>query len=92
MKRQSTVVIAIIVFLVFFIPLASSDPDGLERVVENFGVEEQAPFWHGIMPDYTISAVEDPYVSTLIAGVAGVILVLLAGLAVERAITSKNQA
>ncbi|MGB9915381.1 MAG: PDGLE domain-containing protein [Candidatus Bathyarchaeales archaeon] len=92
MKKHSAVTIAIIVFLVVFIPFASSDPDGLERVVENFGVEEQAPLWHGLMPDYTIEAVQDAYVSTLLAGIIGVLLVLLAGLAVERAMAPKKQA
>ncbi|MCX8153158.1 MAG: PDGLE domain-containing protein [Candidatus Bathyarchaeota archaeon] len=92
MKKHSAVIIAIIVFLVVFIPFASSDPDGLERVVENFGVEEQPSFWQGLMPDYKIAAVEDAYVSTLLAGVIGVLLVLLVSLAVERAIAPKNQA
>lgn len=90
MKKHSAVVIAIIVFLVVFIPFASSDPDGLERVVENFEVEEQAPFWHGLMPDYTIEAVENAYVSTLLAGVFGTLLVLITGFAVEKVITQKN--
>ncbi|MEJ5326629.1 MAG: PDGLE domain-containing protein [Candidatus Bathyarchaeia archaeon] len=90
MKKHIAIIIALIVFLVVFIPLASSDPDGLERVVENFGVEEHAPFWKGLMPDYTIEAIGDTYFSTLLAGVFGTLLVLMAGFAVEKALTQKN--
>jgi cobalt/nickel transport protein len=90
MKKHIAIIIALIVFLVVFIPLASSDPDGLERVVENFGVEEHAPLWKGLMPDYTIEAIGDTYFSTLLAGVFGTLLVLIAGFAVEKALTQKN--
>jgi len=90
MKKHLAVIAAIVVFLAVFIPLASSNPDGLERVVENFGVEEHAPFWNGLMPDYTVEAIGDAYVSTLLAGVFGTFLVLIAGFAVEKALTQKN--
>lgn len=92
MNKQSAVIIAIIVFLALFISLASSDPDGLERVVENYGVEEQPAFWHGLMPDYTIPTVENAYISTLLAGIIGVLLVLLVGLAIEKALTQESHA
>ncbi len=86
-KKHLIVIAAIMVFLAVFIPLASSNPDGLERVVENFGVEEHAPFWNGLMSDYAIAAIEDPYVSTLLAGVFGTLIVLLVGLLLGKAIT-----
>lgn len=91
MNKQSAVIIAIIVFLAVFISFASSDPDGLERVVENCGVEEQPAFWHGLMPDYTIPAVENAYISTLLAGILGVLLVLLVCFSIEKALTQKSQ-
>ena len=90
MKKHLAVVAAIMVFLAVFIPLASSNPDGLERVVETFGVEEHAPFWNGIMSDYAIAAIADPYVSTLLAGVFGTFMVLLLGFLLGKAITPKN--
>ena len=83
-------VVAIMVFLTVFIPLASSSPDGLERVVENFGVEKGAPIWNGIMSDYTIAVIADPYISTLLAGVFGTLMVLLAGFLLGKVITPKN--
>ena len=90
MNKHLTVITAIMVFLAVFIPLASSSPDGLEQVVETFGVEEHAPFWNGIMSDYAIAAIADPYVSTLLAGVFGTFLVLLAGFLLGKAITPKK--
>jgi len=91
MKKHLAVVVSIVVFLAVFIPLASSNPDGLERVAENFGVEEHAPFWNGLMSDYAIAAIGDPYVSTLLAGVLGTFMVLLAAFLLGKAITPKNR-
>jgi hypothetical protein len=90
MNKRLAVIAAILVFLAVFIPLASSSPDGLERVVENFGVAEQAPLWNGLMSDYTIAAIGNPYVSTLLAGIFGTIMVLLAGFLLGKALTPKN--
>lgn len=90
MNRYLAVVAAIMVFLAVFIPLASSNPDGLERVVENLGVAEHEPLWNGLMSDYTIAAVADPYVSTLLAGVFGTLMVLLVGFLLGKAIAPKN--
>ena len=90
MNKHFAVVAAIVVFLAVFTPLASSSPDGLERVVENFGVAEHEPFWNGIMSDYAIAAIADPYVSTLLAGVFGTFMVLLAAFLLGKAMTPKN--
>jgi hypothetical protein len=90
MNKQFTMVAAIMIFLAVFVPLASSSPDGLERVVENFGVVEQTPIWNGVMSDYAIAAITDPYVSTLLAGIFGTIMVLIAGFVLGKAITPKK--
>jgi hypothetical protein len=90
MNKHLAVIAAIVVFLAVFIPLASSSPDGLERVVENFGVAEHQPFWNGIMSDYAIAVIADPYVSTLLAGVFGTFMVLLAAFLLGKAMTPKN--
>jgi cobalt/nickel transport protein len=91
MKKHLVVIALIVVFLAVFIPLASSNPDGLERVAENFGVEEHAPFWNGLMSDYAIVAIGNPYVSTLLAGVLGTFMVLIAAFLLGKAITPKNR-
>jgi hypothetical protein len=90
MKKHVGTVALIVVFLAVFIPFASSSPDGLERVVETFGVEEHAPFWNGLMSDYAIEAIGNPYVSTLLAGVFGTFIVLLAGFLLGKAMAPKN--
>ena len=90
MNKHLAVIAAIVVFLAVFIPLASSSPDGLERVVENLGVEEHAPFWNGLMSDYAIAAISDPYVSTLLAGVFGTFMVLIATFILGKAMAPKN--
>jgi hypothetical protein len=90
MNKYFAAVVSIVVFMAVFIPLASSSPDGLERVVETFGVAEQAPIWNGIMSDYAIAAIGNPYVSTLLAGVFGTLMVLLAGFLLGKSISPKN--
>jgi len=90
MNKHLAVVAAIVVFLAVFIPLASSSPDGLERVVENLGVEEHAPTWNGIMSDYAIASIENPYVSTLLAEIFGTLMVLIAGLLLGKSLSPKN--
>jgi hypothetical protein len=90
MNKRIAIIAAIMVFLAVFIPLASSNPDGLERVAENFGVAEHEPIWNGIMSDYAIAAIGNPYVSTLLAGVFGTLMVLIAGFLLGKAITPKN--
>lgn len=90
MNRYFAVVAAIMAFLAVFIPLASSSPDGLEQVVETFGVAEQAPIWNGLMSDYAIAAIADPYVSTLLAGIFGTLMVLVVGFMLGKSISPKT--
>jgi len=75
---QSIIKVLIIVLAGFAVlaPFASSYPDGLEKVAENLKIEAPEPFWEGLMPDYTLPMVENPYLSTLLAGIFGFFLVL----------------
>lgn len=45
-------------------------------MAESLGVEGQELWWSGLMPDYTLPVINDPYFSTLFSGVFGFILVL----------------
>jgi cobalt/nickel transport protein len=90
MKKYFAIIALIMVFLVILIPFASSNPDGLEKVATTFGVEEHAPFWNGLMFDYSVGAIGNPYISTLIAGVFGTLIVLLATFLLGTAITPKK--
>ncbi len=84
--------VSLIVFLAVFIPLASSNPDGLEKVVETYGAEEQKPYWNGLMGDYSVSGISNPYVTTLIAGIAGTVIVLCACLLLGKIMPKKSAA
>lgn len=56
-------------------PFASSKPDGLERVAEDLMFINLAKNnLFEIMPDYGISNLDNPYLSTALAGVIGVII------------------
>jgi hypothetical protein len=63
--------IAAIVVIVL-VPLASQDPDGLERVAEDKGFLESAQdALFSILPDYTIPGI-DGSLATILAGLFGV--------------------
>ncbi len=56
--------------------LASSSPDGLERVAEDHGFLDRAqgaPYQ--VLPDYTVPGLGDGAMSTIAAGAIGVVLV-----------------
>jgi hypothetical protein len=64
--------------VVVLAPLASADPDGLERVATDLGfgapgVEGPAI---GPLPDYTIPGLADERVSTVVAGLVGILIVV----------------
>ena len=91
MKKHLAAIAGITIFLAVLIPLASSSPDGLERVVENFGVQETAPIWNGIMSDYTIATIANPYISTLLAGILGTLIVLVSTYLLGMVIETKKK-
>ncbi len=57
-------------------PLASADPDGLERVAEQLGFSAQAaePALQ-VIPDYLIPGINNEALATILAGLAGVLIV-----------------
>ena len=63
-------------------PLASSNPDGLEWVAEQAGFLETArnPSYN-IIPDYVLPGISNEATATILAGVAGAFIVLVAALA-----------
>jgi hypothetical protein len=90
MKKIFIALFLIVAFLIILIPFASSNPDGLEKVVETYGAHESQSPWNGIMADYSIFSIENQYVSTLVAGILGVIVVLITGLLVSKALAQKH--
>lgn len=75
----------------FASPLADPDPDGLERVAEdkNF-IDEAEDALYEILPDYTVPFIDDENLTTITAGVIGVLVVM--GLGVGVASLIKRQA
>lgn len=62
--------------VVLLAPLASADPDGLERVAMDLGFIERgtdAPY--EVLPDYTVPLLGETTVSTILAGVIGALVV-----------------
>lgn len=56
-------------------PLASSSPDGLERVAEDkgfIGLGEAAPFQ--VIADYVFPGIENEAVATILAGIIGTLI------------------
>ncbi|MDI6691226.1 MAG: PDGLE domain-containing protein [Candidatus Bathyarchaeota archaeon] len=89
MKGYLKILIIILLCLAVLIPFASEFPDGLETVAETLGVEESASVWEGLMPDYQLPIIDNPYISTLAAGIFGVFLVFCATFILGIAISKK---
>lgn len=75
-----------------FSPLASSHPDGLERVAEDKAFLEEAkdPSYE-ILPGYSIPGVEDENLSTILSGVLGVGIVAAIGFGLAFAIKAGSK-
>ncbi len=72
------VVIGLIMALlvVFLAPLASADPDGLERVAMDMGfISQGVGASYRIFPDYTIPFLGETAISTILAGAIGMLVV-----------------
>ncbi len=66
-------------------PFASSYPDGLEWVAEQYGfLKEGAPLFVAPLADYTVPALGNSALSTALAGLAGVVLVATLGMVFGR--------
>ncbi len=77
--------------VVIFAPLASGDPDGLERVAEDHGflAAAQAAIY-SMLPDYTIPGL-DGNASTIVAGLVGVVIVFAVMLLLGRVLARRTR-
>jgi len=104
MSRRSSITVFVVLglgvalaFAFFVSPLASSEPDGLERVAIDQGFEGQAAthaMAGGPLADYSVTGVDNSWLSTGVSGVVGVVLCFLIGAAVVlviRAIRSRRR-
>jgi hypothetical protein len=91
LKKYIVATALVIVFLVFFIPLASTNPDGLEKVVQTYGAQEQESFWSGLLSDYSFGSISNGYISTLLAGIFGVVTILVSSLLISKVLFRKPE-
>lgn len=77
--------------VVLLSPLASAFPDGLERVAENHGflqLAQTSPY--EIIPGYTVPFLGDTPLSTVVAGLVGVLIVLALSILAGRSLQKKS--
>ncbi len=85
--------LSIALILAVLSPLASSNPDGLERVAEDQGflAAAQAPQYN-LIPDYLVPGVSNEALATIVAGVIGALLVGAVAFLIARARRSRTTA
>ncbi len=67
--------LALTLILALLAPIASSDPDGLERVAEDLGfIQAARPPMFALLPDYTIPGLPNNALATILAGILGALL------------------
>jgi len=69
--------IAIIVILAvfLFVPVYIAGPDGLEAVFQTYGFTPLYQIWSGLIPDYQIPWIANEWVTSLLAGILGILIV-----------------
>ena len=74
-------------------PLASSSPDGLERVAEDkgfIGIALEPVF--EIVPDYVIPGVTNEVIATVAAGILGTLILFGIGYGLAKLLRAKSEA
>ncbi|BAT71934.1 cobalt/nickel transport system permease [Thermosulfidibacter takaii ABI70S6] len=92
-KKEYMWGVFIAILLALLSPLASSYPDGLEKVAERLGFisrAKDAPF--KIMPDYIFPGIRNETLATILAGVTGVLIVLILSIIATRLLVRRNAA
>lgn len=74
-------------------PLASSSPDGLERVAEDKGFIGSAldPFFE-VVPDYVLPGVTNEALATILAGILGTLVLFGIGYGLAKLLMAKSEA
>ncbi len=73
MRKLFFIAIIIAIMAAFF---ASTHPDGLDFVAEKFGFSEKGQGHQAPMPDYNLRFLPEGGVSTSLAGIAGIVIIL----------------
>jgi len=83
----------ILLFLLAILsPIASSFPDGLEKVAEDKGFigTAVAPFFR-ILPDYMMPGLTNRAAATILAGLLGVLILFGIGYSLAKLLRTKNE-
>lgn len=86
-------VLILALFLAILSPLASSSPDGLERVAEDKGFIDVtlAPIFN-IFPDYVIPGITNKALSIILAGLLGTLILFGIGYGLAKLLRTKSEA
>ncbi len=72
-------------------PLASSSPDGLEKVAGDEGfLERAAEAAFNIIPDYAFPGIENEALSTIVAGLLGTVVLFILAYAIGRIVRTRR--
>ena len=83
--------LAIALVIVLLSPLASGDPDGLERVAADIGfIQQGANVPYQILPDYTLPFLGESGLSTILAGAIGALIVAAIAIGIGRLVRSSR--
>lgn len=76
-KRLGVFLLVTIILAVIVSPFASGLPDGLERVAIDLGVmENEAEPLFEVIPDYSLTFIENEWISTSLSGLIGLLICL----------------
>lgn len=74
-------------------PLASSSPDGLERVAEDKGfIGKALDVWYQLIPDYVMPGVANETAATILAGILGTLILFIIGYGLAKLLKAKSEA
>jgi len=90
-KRDIFIGLGLAMALAIFSFLASSSPDGLERVAEDKNFMEKAiNVIKSPIPDYLFPGINNEKLAGSFAGIAGVLIVFVSGIALARLLKEKK--
>jgi len=86
-------VLILALLLAILSPLASSSPDGLERVAADKGFLSSAlePLYK-VMPDYVVPGVTNEAAATILAGIVGTLILFGIGYGLAKLLRAKGEA
>jgi cobalt/nickel transport protein len=85
---KKEIIIGLVIALtiaIFLSPLASSWPDGLERVAKDYGFankSKQVSFFKAPLPDYIIPGLKNEKLATSTSGLLGTLIIFAIGFSV----------